>query len=413
MIQQHDDEQEPEQDIIIPLQGVSLTPCLQAYNLPSLYIDVDLEHSKKEPNDYNEEEEEEEEDLMPVSPILIANKYAILKPLGKGQFGSVYLGQKQQLGQKRNNHNQHKNKDNHDKSSTRRGLSPLRGLEAVRDKSSERRGLSPLRGLEAVRDKDNYVAMKLEAKNTPHPILKHESALLHYLYTKSCKHIPIVHWFGYAPELNANVLIQPYYPLELTHYFSSSSTIEDWLHRFVYPANRVLKQLHSLGVVHRDIKPSNWMFDANHQLVLIDFGLATFYESLVGGATIIGSPQYVSWFVHQGLPYAPRDDLLSLLYVILDVCLPDIASLTLRSLLRGEDRISSSSSSSSSSSQSILDIRHPQNVWLESRKHPQHLLHPPKWDQNNHVVRTLLAWATKLYSSQHRNGVHPDLYMHE
>ncbi len=380
MIKQHEQEQQ-EQDIIIPkiyspLKGESLSR-QQAYILPSLYIDVDLEHSKKEPNDYNEEEEEEEEeeeDLMPVSPILIANKYAILKPLGKGQFGSVYLGQKQQLGQKRNNHNQHKNKDNH----------------------------------------TNYVAMKLEAKNTPHPILKHESALLHYLYTKSCKHIPIVHWFGYAPELNANVLIQPYYPLELTHYFSSSSTIEDWLHRFVYPANRVLKQLHSLGVVHRDIKPSNWMFDANHQLVLIDFGLATFYESLVGGGAtttetphIIGSPQYVSWFVHQGLPYAPRDDLLSLLYVILDVCLPDIASLTLRSLLRGEDRISSSSSSS----QSILDIRHPQNVWLESRKHPQHLLHPPKWDQNNHVVRILLAWATKLYSSQYKNGVYPDLYI--
>ncbi len=377
MIKQHEQEQQ-EQDIIIPkiyspLKGESLSR-QQAYILPSLYIDVDLEHSKKEPNDYNEEEEEEE-DLMPVSPILIANKYAILKPLGKGQFGTVYLGQKQQLGQKRNN--RHKNKDNH----------------------------------------TNYVAMKLEAKNTPHPILKHESALLHYLYTKSCKHIPIVHWFGYAPELNANVLIQPYYPLELTHYFSSSSTIEDWLHRFVYPANRVLKQLHSLGVVHRDIKPSNWMFDANHQLVLIDFGLATFYESLVGGGVtttetphIIGSPQYVSWFVHQGLPYAPRDDLLSLLYVILDVCLPDIASLTLRSLLRGEDRISSSSSSSSS--QSILDIRHPQNVWLESRKHPQHLLHPPKWDQNNHVVRILLAWATKLYSSsQYKNGVYPDLYI--
>lgn len=281
---------EPEGDN--PLQGESLSR-QQAYVLPSLYIDLDWEHSKKtkydennneEEEEENEEENEEEDDLMPVSPILIANKYAILKPLGKGQFGSVYLGQKQQLGQKRNN--QHKNKDNH----------------------------------------NNYVAMKLEAKNTPHPILKHESALLHYLYTKSCKHIPIVHWFGYAPELNANVLIQPYYPLELTHYFSSSSTIEDWLHRFVYPANRVLKQLHSLGVVHRDIKPSNWMFDANHQLVLIDFGLATFYESLVGGATIIGSPQYVSWFVHQGLPYAPRDDLLSLLYVILDVCLPDIAS---------------------------------------------------------------------------------------
>jgi casein kinase 1 len=62
----------------------------------------------------------------------------------------------------------------------------------------------------------------------------------------------------------------------------------------------------------------------NDELVLIDFGLASFYvdaeERHLPPANpkklhIIGTPRYASFHVHQGEEYSRRDDLISMVYV--------------------------------------------------------------------------------------------------
>ncbi|MGK7926766.1 MAG: GUN4 domain-containing protein [Spirulina sp.] len=76
----------------------------------------------------------------------------------------------------------------------------------------------------------------------------------------------------------------------------------------------VLKFIHDRQVIHRDIKPENIMERReNGQLVLIDFGVARLFTrtAIVGGATIIGTPGFMSPEQMRG-KVLPASDLYSL-----------------------------------------------------------------------------------------------------
>ncbi len=53
---------------------------------------------------------------------------------------------------------------------------------------------------------------------------------------------------------------------------------------------------HEQNIVHRDLKPGNVLFDAQHQVLLADFGIATFIteRNLKHTSTIVGSPPYMA-----------------------------------------------------------------------------------------------------------------------
>ena len=95
----------------------------------------------------------------------------------------------------------------------------------------------------------------------------------------------------------------------------------DYFHTLLY----TLQHIHKLYIVHRDIKPSNIMLNGT-SLVLIDFGLATFYidadEKHVPSTYplkqhIVGSSKYASVNVHRGYDPVRRDDVISLVYVFI------------------------------------------------------------------------------------------------
>jgi serine/threonine protein kinase len=192
------------------------------------------------------------------------------------------------------------------------------------------------------------VAIKLEmTKNLTAPsLLKHESMILHYLYSKSCQNIPSIRWYG---DVTANfhqgkqpttnkiyALVIPYYSMDLTTFLTTFSQGDNHkmgalIQQFLVRAQSIILSIHEQSVVHRDIKPDNWMMhvlpDGNHKLILIDFGLATFLTTTSAVPTptsnpikhIIGSPLFTSWYIHQlgSNAYQFRDDIMSMLYVAL------------------------------------------------------------------------------------------------
>jgi serine/threonine protein kinase len=191
----------------------------------------------------------------------ISKKYELIRLLGKGTFGSVYQGKHVKTGE--------------------------------------------------------LVAVKLE-KNDQSRVLKHETTILNYLYSKSCRNIPPVHMYGIV-DVYA-YLVMPFYE-DTFESFIQSNSVRNTFTAFFSSAIRILGNIHKHGVVHRDIKPDNWMIHGN-QLVLIDFGLATFYIDGQGQhhspsqkTNIIGTPKYVSVHVHEGCEYSRRDDLISLAYI--------------------------------------------------------------------------------------------------
>lgn len=89
----------------------------------------------------------------------------------------------------------------------------------------------------------------------------------------------------------------------------------------------ILESLHDRHYVHLDVKPDNFALgigELSNQVFLIDFGLAQLFRNpatrshivRINGSSTIGTIRYSSINCHLGLTPSRRDDLESLVYVI-------------------------------------------------------------------------------------------------
>jgi casein kinase 1 len=161
------------------------------------------------------------------------------------------------------------------------------------------------------------VAIKVEKEATT---LKHESKILAYLNRElpGLPHIPTLHWYGLYG--NNVCLAIPFYEMSLVQY------AEKCTGHFFRKMISAIKHLHSMYIVHSDIKPDNFMVSKDNP-VIIDFGLSSLfynaekdvYRENDRAVHLIGSPKYASYNLHLGNVISPRDDLISLGYLMLSI----------------------------------------------------------------------------------------------
>ena len=95
-----------------------------------------------------------------------------------------------------------------------------------------------------------------------------------------------------------------------------------------------IEPVHLAGIVHRDIKPANLLMDytfPHGKIHLVDFGLSKQYRDRNGkhlpyktGLMRVGSLRYMSKYTHQGIEASCRDDLYSLIYVLIYLYVGDL-----------------------------------------------------------------------------------------
>jgi serine/threonine protein kinase len=153
-------------------------------------------------------------------------------------------------------------------------------------------------------------------------MLKHEVTILYYLYSNKCLYIPLIYWYGkhnFIPTL-----ILSYYDQSLDEYFYSvhKRLSTEKIDHIITQITNIIENIHMCYVIHCDIKPQNFMLK-NQQIYLIDFGLSKIYvnekKHIIPieqkNEHIIGTPKFVSSYIHDGWDPSCRDDFISVEYI--------------------------------------------------------------------------------------------------
>ncbi|XP_004054443.2 casein kinase I [Gorilla gorilla gorilla] len=202
--------------------------------------------------------------------LVVGGKYKLVRKIGSGSFGDVYLG-----------------------------ITTTNGEE---------------------------VAVKLESQKVKHPQLLYERKL--YTILQGGVGIPHMHWYG--QEKDNNVLVMDFLGPSLEDLFNFCSrrfTMKPVLMLADQMISRI-EYVHTKNFLHRDIKPDNFLMGTGrhcNKLFLIDFGLAKKYRDnrtrqhipYREDKHLIGTVRYASINAHLGIEQSRRDDMESLGYVFM------------------------------------------------------------------------------------------------
>ena len=201
---------------------------------------------------------------------LIFSKYLIRKRIGKGSFGTVYLGTNTETNEK--------------------------------------------------------IAVKVEKREKNEPgTLENEASRLIYLQGEG---IPRVYCFG--NNIAHNLLVEELLGKSLEDIFNSYGKPFSLKTVCVLGIEMIkrIQYIHSKYYIHRDIKPDNFMTGRGmkeNQIYIIDFGLAKKFYSVskrqhikfCTGKHLIGTARYCGRNAHRGFEQGRRDDIESIGYVLM------------------------------------------------------------------------------------------------
>jgi serine/threonine protein kinase len=172
----------------------------------------------------------------------------------------------------------------------------------------------------------NEFAAKIEEKKSKNRLKAEFNIYKKVLNNKNIIGIPKV--YNYIETTSYNILIMELLGKSLENLFDdnlrnfSLSTI----FKLALDMLNIIERFHSKGFIHRDIKPNNFLLNHKepyHTLYLMDFGLSKQYiqkgehNEIKFDRSLIGTARYASLNIHWGIEPSRRDDLESIGYVLI------------------------------------------------------------------------------------------------
>ena len=202
-------------------------------------------------------EREKEEEKIPI----YIGKYRLVQPLGKGRFGKVY--------------------------------------EAS--------------------NKDKRYALKIEDIDSEYNTIQHEAYILHLLFRRKVNNVPSLYWYGSEePWRFIATTIYKGSSLDDVYFTLTWDEVVNWFKCAI----TIIQSLHQAKIIHRDIKPIHFLRGTESEWNLIDFGMAGHVGNIIStelSTTVTGTPKFMSFWIHNGQKPAKRDDMISLLYIFVDL----------------------------------------------------------------------------------------------
>ena len=197
---------------------------------------------------------------------LVAGRYLLIRPLGRGGMGAVWLGEDQLAGRQ----------------VAVKELRPPAGVSEAEQDVFRRRALAEARS----------------AARLTHP----NAVTLYDVIPASPADDAVYLIMEYVDGATLAQVIEREGPLS-----------EPRATGIALQMLSILDAAHALGIVHRDIKPANIMITAAGQVKLADFGIAHMVGGTrLTGSGVIGTPAYMAPEQLQGLDITPAVDLWAL-----------------------------------------------------------------------------------------------------
>ena len=238
---------------------------------------------------------------MAKNSIMVADKYQLLKKIGEGSFGKIFLAQAHAQAQ----------------------------ADAMQDQAESEFAIKimPLRN-KAVGDNEVQIYEKIQGvKGIPALYAWGTESRFHYIVMELLDQSLEQLLLSFNSGADAEQKTMNLKTMNLKTMNLKTMPLKVVLHLGVQILN-IIEQIHARGIIHRDLKPANFLLKNDKQnisqLYLIDFGLSMFFlddklkhQAIRTNEAPVGTARYMSVNMHHGLTASRRDDLETVGYILM------------------------------------------------------------------------------------------------